>query len=219
MNPTFRCTPARYHAVLPPYAGTLTMPTPLQLLAPALLACLLSASAMADLKKGAQPAPNTAVVLMGTPLVLNGAGFRYRGSERVTYVEIHAPRRFRSLDELLKQAGPKRVVMTLMRDMPAGMTGKALARGIEDNLPRSAMAALVPSLLRMTEVFGTMKNIAPGDQIVVDWVPGQGSVVSFKGKQITEPLPQPEFFAGFVAMWIGTIPVDAELKQALLGRS
>lgn len=182
------------------------------------VACLLAITTRADNKKPSPSNADNTVIVAQTTLVLNGAGFRYKNGDRLSHVQIFARQKFRSMDEFLKLRGPKRIIVTMMRDVPAGLTGKALSRGIEENLPRAAMAPLVPSLLRLSEVFSSLKNIATGDQIIVDWVPEQGSLISYKGTQITEAFTQPEFFAGFSAIWIGNKPMDPELRRMLLGQ-
>ncbi|MGQ0708338.1 MAG: chalcone isomerase family protein [Rhodoferax sp.] len=187
-----------------------------------LTAAALSTALVCAIAAPKRPLPSThtddGVQVQGSTLVRNGGGFRYKGAERLSHVDIYAPQRFRSMEEFLRQKGPKRITLTMMRDVPAGLTGKALSRGIEDNLPRSALTPLLPGLIRLSDFFSTHKNIATGDQIIVDWLPGQGGVLSFRGQQAIEAFPQPEFFAAYAAMWIGPAPADPQLKQALLGQ-
>lgn len=158
------------------------------------------------------------VTVAGSKLVLNGAGVRSRGPAKVNVTQIHALKNFKSLDELINLPGPKRVTITLLGDLQGGMMGKSLGRGIEDNYSKAAMSKLIPSLIRMTDVFSTYKSLGKGDRVVIEWVPGTGTVLSVKDKVQGDPFKEPEFFRALMSIWLGPAPVDPALKEALLGK-
>lgn len=178
-----------------------------------LAAVWLSATAFGV--QAAESAP-TAVV-GGQNLMLAGSGYRYKGPFKVNFIEVYAPARFRSLDELAKMDGPKRVVMTTQNETPSNFMGKSLTRGIEDNTPKGELSALVPSLVRMGELFGQHKTLAAGSKVFIDSVPGVGTVVTINGVQQGEPFKEPGLFKAIMSIWLGPIPVDFRLKDALLG--
>ena len=159
------------------------------------------------------------VTVAGSRLELNGAGVRYKGFVKVNVTEIHATKKFNSLDELVALPGPKRVTLTMVREVASGLMGKSLTRGIEDNYPKSEISKLVPSLIRISEVFNANKVLAAGDTVLIDWIPGTGTVVTVRGKVQGEPFKEPEFFKALVSIWLGPVPVDFKLKDALLGQS
>src|SRR5512133_1771444 len=80
--------------------------------------------------------------LAGVKLQLNGAGTRYKGPFKVYVADIYATKKVNSLEELVAAPGPKRLTMTMLRDVDAGALGKLLTRGIEDNTPRAEMSKL-----------------------------------------------------------------------------
>ena len=153
----------------------------------------------------------------GAKLPLNGAGIRYKGPFKVYVADLYVGKKVASLDELVAAPGPKRLTMTMLREVEAGPFGKLLTRGMEDNNPKSEISKLVPGLIRMGDIFSANKVLIPGDTILLDWIPGTGLVVTAKGKVQGEPFKEPEFYKALMSIWLGGVPADFKLKDALLG--
>ncbi len=179
-------------------------------------ACTLALPTLAAELSGVTLEPEATVA--GSKLVLNGAGVRYKGFAKVNVTEIYASKKFSSLEELNALPGPKRISLTMLRDVPSGLMGKSLTRGIEDNFPHAEVSKLVPSLIRIGGLFNAYKNLNTGDRVVIDWIPGTGTVVSVRGVVQGEPFKEPEFFRAVLSIWLGPVPVDFKLKDALLGQ-
>ena len=156
-------------------------------------------------------------VVGGVTLQLNGAGTRYKGPFKVYVGDLYTGKKVSSLDELIAAPGPKRLSMTMLREIEAGPFGRLLTRGVEDNAPRSEMSKLVPGLIRMGDIFTVNKVLLPGDVITLDWIPGTGMVVTAKGKVQGEPFKEPDFFKAMMSIWLGASPADYMLKDAMLG--
>lgn len=154
--------------------------------------------------------------LRGSKLQLNGAGTRYKGPFKVYVAGLYVGKKASSLDEVADQAGAKRVSITMLRDIDAGELGKLLTRGIEDNTPKADLSKLVPGLIKMGQIFGDQKKLVSGDTFTLDWVPGVGTVLTVKGKPQGEPFKEPEFFKAIMSLWLGPVPADWKLKDALL---
>ncbi|NCP41483.1 MAG: hypothetical protein GW848_13455, partial [Rhodoferax sp.] len=107
--------------------------------------------------------------------------------------------------------------VTMVRDIDAAELGKLLTRGIEDNMGKAALSKLVPGLLRMGQIFSDQKKLVAGDNFMIDWVPGSGTVITVKGQVQGEPFKEPEFFNALMSIWLGPSPADHQLKAALLG--
>lgn len=155
--------------------------------------------------------------LAGTTLQLNGAGTRYKVIFKVYVAGLYLAQKATTQSEVVKQSGPKRLSVTMLRDIDAAELGKLLTRGIEDNMGAAAMSTLVPGLVRMGEMFAAQKKMAAGDTFIIDWIPGQGTVITVKGAVQGEPFKEPEFFAALMSIWLGPAPADQKLKEALLG--
>ncbi len=153
----------------------------------------------------------------GTKLPLNGAGTRFKGPFKVYVVGLYTAKKAATLDEVTSQPGPKRLHATMVREIDAGELGKLLSRGVEDNTGKAEMSRLIPGLLKMSELFSVHKKLVPGDTFTIDWVPGVGTTVTVKGKVDGEVFKEPEFFKALMALWLGPVPADFKLKDALLG--
>ena len=150
-------------------------------------------------------------------LPLNGAGTRFKaGIFKVYVAALYAGTPAGNADELVNQAGPKRLSITMLRDIDAAELGKLLTRGMEDNTSKSEMSKLIPGLLRMSQIFSTQKKMLAGDLFLIDWMPGTGSVITVKGHVQGEPFKEAEFFKALMSIWLGPVPADLKLKEALL---
>jgi hypothetical protein len=153
----------------------------------------------------------------GTKLQLNGAGTRFKGPFKVYVADLYTTKKINSLEELVAAPGPKRMTLTMMREIEAGPFGKLLTRGMEDNNPKAEMSKLIPGLMKMSEIFSANKVFLPGETILLDWIPGTGLVIFARGKVQGEPFKEPEFYKALMAIWLGPVPADFKLKDALLG--
>ena len=178
--------------------------------------CLGSAALAATTEIAGVKVEDSAMV-GGAKLPLNGAGIRYKGPFKVYVADLYVGKKVASLDELVAAPGPKRLTMTMLREVEAGPFGKLLTRGMEDNNPKSEISKLVPGLIRMGDIFSANKVLVPGDTILLDWIPGTGLVVTAKGKVQGEPFKEPEFYKALMSIWLGGVPADFKLKDQLLG--
>jgi hypothetical protein len=186
----------------------------LRLIATALLFTTVAGAATLDI---AGVKIEDSATVGGTKLQLNGAGIRYKAFFKVYVADLYTTKKIGSLDELAAAPGPKRMTLTMLREVESGPFGKLLTRGMEDNNPKNEMSKLVPGLIRMGDIFAAHKVLVPGDTILLDWIPGTGLVVSAKGKVQGEPFKEPEFFKALMAIWLGPVPADFKLKDSLLG--
>lgn len=157
------------------------------------------------------------VVVQGSRLQLNGAGTRFKAIFKVYVAGLYLGKKASTPDEVINQPGPKRLSITMTRDIDAAELGKLLTRGMEDNMGKSAMSKLIPGLMRMSQIFSEQKKMVAGDNFMIEWVPGAGSVITVKGKVQGEPFKEPEFFTALMMIWLGPVPADHQLKEALLG--
>ena len=154
----------------------------------------------------------------GTPLVLNGAGIRYKAIFKVYTAGLYLEGKATTPEAVLSMPGPKRMAITMLREIDSNELGKLFARGLEDNMEKGAFAKLIPGVIRMSKVFSDHKALKEGDTFELDWVPGAGTVLTIKGVPEKEPFKEPEFFNGLLRIWLGPSPADWKLKEALLGK-
>jgi len=156
--------------------------------------------------------------LRGTPVVLNGAGIRYKAIFKVYTAGLYMSKKASTTEEALASPGPKRVAITMLRDIDANELGKLFTKGVEDNSPKSEMVNLIPGLLRMGQMFADQKQLKAGDTFTIDWLPGTGTVITVRGVAQPDPIREQAFFNALLRIWLGPNPADWKLKDALLGK-
>jgi hypothetical protein len=186
--------------------------------AAAALACLLTAGVMAQPLTVADVKYEETAQLGGTSLQLNGAGVRYKAVFKVYTAGLYLDKKASTPAEVTALKGPKRISITMLREIDSTELGKLFSRGMEDNMDRAAFSKLIPGVLRMSQIFSDHKKLQTGDQFMIDWIPGTGTVITVKGKPQGEPFKEPEFFNALLGIWLGNAPADWKLKDALLGK-
>jgi hypothetical protein len=180
--------------------------------------CLLAAGAMAQVNVSGVKYDES-VELRGTKLQLNGAGVRYRGPFKVYTAGMYLSRKAQTPEEALSAPGPKRISITMLREIDSNELGKLFSRAIEDNMDKAAFSKLVPGVMRMSQVFFDHKKLIAGDVFMIEWIPGAGTVITIKGQPQGEPFKEPEFYNAMMRIWLGPNPADWKLKDALLGKA
>ena len=158
------------------------------------------------------------ITVNGSPLQLNGAGVRYKAVFKVYTAGLYLGQKATTTEQVLAAPGPRRMTITMLRDIDSAELGKLFSRGMEDNMERSAFSKLIPGVIRMSQVFTDHKKLLAGETFVLDWVPGTGTVLTVKGKVEGEPFKEPEFFNALMRIWLGPKPADWQLKDALPGK-
>lgn len=185
--------------------------------APTMVRAADNANAAVQTLHGVRYEPHTEVG--GQKLRLNGAGTRYKAVFKVYTAGLYLEKPARSLQEIAALPGPKRMSVTMLRDIDSSELGKLFSRGMEDNMERAAFSKLVPGVLRMSQIFTDHKKLLAGETFTVDWIPGHGTQVTVKGQPQGEPFKEPEFFQALLGIWLGPHPADEQLKKALLGEA
>ena len=187
--------------------------------AAALAGAMLSLSALAGQVDVAGIKLEDTADVAGTKLQLNGAGIRYKAIFKVYVAALYVGKKVATPEEFYAATGPKRMSMTMLREIDSNELGKAFTKGFEENAPKGEMSKLIPGLVRMGQVFADQKKLAAGDTFTTDWIPGTGTVITVKGKVQGEPFKEPEFFNALMRIWLGAHPADFKLKDALLGKA
>jgi len=187
---------------------------------PALLACAAAAAigASAAQVEVAGVKLDDALELRGSALRLNGAGVRYKAVFKVYTAGLYLGKKAATPEEVLAAPGPKRMAITMLRDIDANELGKLFTKGVEENSPKAEMVNLIPGLLRMGQMFADQKQLKAGDTFTIDWLPGTGTLITVRGVPQPDPVKEPAFYNALLRIWLGPAPADWKLKDALLGR-
>ena len=181
-------------------------------------AAVLAGSAFAQSTTLAGVSYLSPLQLQGQSLQLNGAGIRYKTVVQVytagLYLESKAP----NAPAITELQGPKRLSLTMLREVKSGELGRLFMRGMEENIDKASFTKILPSVARMSQIFSDYKNLQAGDQITMDWIPGVGTVITVKGKVQGAPFEDALFYQALLGIWLGERPADWKLKEALLGQ-
>lgn len=180
----------------------------------ACLATLFSASAMAMEVAGVK-LPDTDRVA-NQELKLNGAGVRTRVVFKVYVAGLYLTEKKKTAQEVMALKGPKRVSLTLLRQITADTLGQSFLDGINHNSTKAEKIKIIDQMMKFGEMFSKFPDANKGDVITTDWVPGTGTVVHFNGKKIGE-FPDIAFYNALLRIWLGDRPADVMLKAQLLG--
>jgi hypothetical protein len=180
-----------------------------------LLALLVTGSASAQEVvelAGVELAPRAEVA--GTDLVLNGAGIRKKFFVKVYIGALYLPRSAGQADAVLAMDGPKRVLMHfLYKKVEAGQLVDGWNEGFENNQSAENLTKLGPRLEQFNALF---TDVVAGDEVLLDFLPGQGTRVTVRGEQ-KGLIPGDDFYRALLAVWLGEKPADKGLKKGMLG--
>ena len=155
----------------------------------------------------------------GPELVLNGAGIRTRTIFKVYVAGLYLPEKKGTTADVLALAGPKRVAMTMLRDLGAQQLSEALAEGIRNNssaVEQETLKARIEELLAIMNSLGEAKK---GDAILLDFLPASGTHIVVNGQPRGKPITGDDFYRALLRIWLGDKPVDDDLKKGMLGQA
>lgn len=156
-------------------------------------------------------------MLGGSQLQLNGAGIRTRLFFKVYVGALYLGTRKSTTAEVLALEGPKRVSMTLLRDLTAAQLIDALELGIRDNHTEAELGKLQSRVDALAAIMRDVGGAKEKMVITLDFLPASGTVVTVNGAPRGTPIPGADFYGALLKIWLGEKPVDSDLKQAMLG--
>ncbi|HEX6828471.1 MAG TPA: chalcone isomerase family protein [Burkholderiales bacterium] len=154
----------------------------------------------------------------GPELVLNGAGVRTRFVIKVYVAGLYLGERKTAAADAIALGGPKRVSMTMLRELKADQLVNALNEGMEKNNPPVEMAKLKPQVGELTQIMTSLGEAKKGDVIALDFLPETGTRVALNGEARGKPIAGADFYRALLRVWLGDNPVEESLKKALLGQ-
>lgn len=162
--------------------------------------------------------PNT-VQVGNANLRLNGAGIRYKVVFKVYAAALYLSEKATTPEAALAAPGPRRLQVVMLRDIDGNELGKLFTKGMEQNAPREEFSKSITGIMRMSDIFSNRKKLLTGESFAVEWLPGTGTMISVNGKPEGAPVKEPEFYSALMKIWLGNSPADAQLKEALLGKT
>lgn len=156
--------------------------------------------------------------MQNTALQLNGAGSRSGVAFKTYDIALYTQVKVTNLEDLLALPGPKRLSFVALHEISSTDLGLAFIKGLKANATKEQVQSHAASARRMVDVFSGQSKLMPGDTFSMDFMPGSGTTFYVKGKPQGAPVGDAEFFNLVLKIWMGPTPVDASLKDALLGK-
>ena len=149
-------------------------------------------------------------------LVLNGAGVRSKFFFDLYVAALYLGQKKSSGEAVLADAGEKRVVLYLLRDISAETLSQSFNKAIAKNHNSAELAALEPQLKQFLAIFSTIHEVKKGEVITLDYLPEKGTEVDVNDVTMGT-IPGAAFNTALLKVWLGSKPAQDDLKQKLLG--
>jgi hypothetical protein len=107
---------------------------------------------------------------------------------------------------------PKRLEAEYFWDIAGKDFGPATVDGISKNVDAATLDLLRPRIDRFNALF---EDVKPGDRYALTYLPGRGTEVSLNGTA-KGSIEGADFAAALYSIWLGRVPIDENLKAALL---
>lgn len=156
-------------------------------------------------------------VVQGSTLSINGMGTRYKAIFKLYDMALYTPAKVSTPEALLAQAGPKRLNFVALRELPGTDLGVVFIKGLSSNSSPELVQKHTASSTRLIEIFSGRSKLAAGDTFAMEYVPGKGTTFYIQGQPQGAPVGDAEFFSMVLKIWVGPVPADFKLKDALLG--
>lgn len=158
------------------------------------------------------------VLLLGkTKLLLNGHGSRKKAYFWMYDLALYLQSQATTAEQAVAMEGPKVLSFVARRELPGGDLGRLFVKGMGQNASADAMQRHVKNATRLIEIFSGKTTLKPGDDFRMEFQPGKGTTFYILGQAQGDPVGDAEFFAMALNIWLGPMPADEKLKQALLG--
>ncbi|MCK6555526.1 DUF2878 family protein [Candidatus Binatia bacterium] len=117
-------------------------------------------------------------------------------------------------EEVLRDI-PKRLELSYFWGIGAADFGKAGDQILAQNVDAETLAKLRP---RLDTINSWYRDVKPGDRYSLTYVPGVGTELALNGDPIGV-VEGADFAAAYFRIWLGDRPIDASLRDQLLGCS
>ncbi len=153
---------------------------------------------------------------LSADLQLNGAGIRSKFFFKIYIGALYLEHPSDNAEAVLEDTGAKQMVMHILYDeIDAEKLVEGWNDGFEANLGESELEELGPRIKQFNDFFVAVRS---GDEILLDYQPEVGTVVTIAGKK-QGTVSGADFNRALLSIWLGEHPVTDDLRQALLGKN
>jgi hypothetical protein len=153
-------------------------------------------------------------------LVLNGAGVRKVAWFKPFAVGLYVASPATDAAQIAASAGPKRLQMRMLVDVPAVEFAKASRDGISQNAGSpDAASRLGERIGRFESLINELGKVHKGDVVDMDFDPARGMLFTVNGTLRGAPISGEDFYIALLRAFIGDHPYDRRLRAGLLGQA
>jgi len=151
-----------------------------------------------------------------TKLLLNGAGIRTKFIFDIYIGSLYLEKKTHSAEEIYNLAGEKRISMRfLYSEVSKEKLINGWKDGFKNNLTSNELVIYKSQIDQFNNLFVSVKK---GDVINLNFIPTTGTHVVMNGK-IMGLVEGDAFFNALLKIWLGKVPADSDLKEAMLSLS
>lgn len=154
----------------------------------------------------------------GSDLTANGGGIRSKLFIKVYAMTLYLPEKQNGEEGVLAAKGPKRIAITLLRDLSGEQFAEALVSGMEKNHTEAELGPLRSRLTGFAQTLQKLGEAKSGATVYLDWLPESGTRLSVAGEARGADIPGEDFYRALLRIWLGNNPIQDNLKAALLGK-
>ncbi|MFT3859082.1 MAG: chalcone isomerase family protein [Aquabacterium sp.] len=154
--------------------------------------------------------------LAGQTLQLNGAGVRVKFFIDVYAAALYLPKKEQSAAAVLGAPGVKSVQIVMLRDVSGDDFAEATEKGFNANHSEEELARHRPKLQELLTLMKSLGTVKKGSVVNIDLQPG-GVNITVNGTPKGLIAAKEDFAVAVMKNWLGSKPVDGDLKKALLG--
>lgn len=108
---------------------------------------------------------------------------------------------------------PRRLEIEYFWPVAAEDFGRAADALLAERLAPDRLASLRS---RLDELHASYEPVEPGDRYTLTYRPGRGTELARNGRALAS-IPGADFAEAYFGLWLGPEPIDARLREALLG--
>ncbi len=161
-------------------------------------------------------AKETVTLEDGSQVELKGIGLAQELRNDIYIGALYAPAGYESMDLIQESTTPKRISVRYIAD---NYSYRNVSRHFKERIAMNSAREVWQPLTREIVTFSRLfnQNIVAGDEIILDFIPGKGTLIYLNGL-LFETFENPQFFNLFLNAWIGSVPPTKAFKEGILGQ-
>lgn len=156
----------------------------------------------------------------GTKLLLNGVGVRKRGYFKTELVALYLPQKVRSLAEVSKLTGPKRIHIVTLKELTGGTLSRYFISDFKVEATEDEFKQLINEVALIGGYYGDMRALNRGDVVNIDWLPDKQGIIAYvNGKPMGVPMKSELMYSVLLRMMVAPSNSTKEYRDALMSRA